>query len=76
MPRSRCSPAQLLHSTSREELCLLLAIAWVLARGPDIVPIVGRKRIKYLQEDLAALWENLGFNEYSAFENDLRTSVY
>ena len=53
-----------------------MAIAWVLARGPDIVPIVGRKRIKYLQEDLAALWENLGFNEYSAFENDLRTSVY
>ena len=31
-----------------------LAIAWVLARGADIVPIVGTKRRKYLDENLAA----------------------
>jgi aryl-alcohol dehydrogenase-like predicted oxidoreductase len=38
----RCRPAQ-------------LALAWVLARGDDIVPIPGTKRRKYLDEDVAAL---------------------
>jgi len=37
-----CTPAQ-------------LALAWVLARGPDIVPIPGTKRRKYLDENLGAL---------------------
>ena len=31
-----------------------LALAWVLAQGPDIVPIPGTKRVKYLQENAAA----------------------
>ena len=31
-----------------------LALAWVLARGDDIVPIPGTKRTKYLDENLAA----------------------
>ncbi len=38
----RCTPAQ-------------LALAWVLAQGPDIVPIPGTKRRKYLQENVGAL---------------------
>jgi aryl-alcohol dehydrogenase-like predicted oxidoreductase len=38
----RCTPAQ-------------LALAWVLARGNDIVPIPGTKRRKYLQENVGAL---------------------
>jgi len=37
-----CSPAQ-------------LALAWLLARGPDIVPIFGTKRRSYLDENLASL---------------------
>ena len=37
-----CTPAQ-------------LALAWVLAQGPDIVPIPGTKRRKYLEENVAAL---------------------
>jgi len=37
-----CSPAQ-------------LALAWVLAKGEDIIPIVGTKRRKYLEEDIGAL---------------------
>ncbi|MGA2498452.1 MAG: aldo/keto reductase [Tepidisphaeraceae bacterium] len=37
------------HCTSSQ-----LAIAWVLARGNDIVPIPGTKRRKYLDENLAA----------------------
>jgi aryl-alcohol dehydrogenase-like predicted oxidoreductase len=31
-----------------------LAIAWILHRSNDIVPIVGTKRVKYLEENLAA----------------------
>lgn len=31
-----------------------LAIAWVMARGKDIVPIPGTKRIKYLEENAGA----------------------
>ncbi|MES2462493.1 MAG: aldo/keto reductase [Armatimonadota bacterium] len=31
-----------------------LALAWVLGRGEDIVPIPGTKRIKYLEENVAA----------------------
>jgi len=38
----RCTPAQ-------------LALAWVLAKGQDIVPIPGTKRRKYLQENVGAL---------------------
>jgi len=37
-----CTPAQ-------------LALAWVLARGEDIVPIPGTKRRKYLDENIGAL---------------------
>jgi aryl-alcohol dehydrogenase-like predicted oxidoreductase len=38
----RCTPSQ-------------LALAWVLARGPDIVPIPGTKRLKYLEDNLASV---------------------
>jgi aryl-alcohol dehydrogenase-like predicted oxidoreductase len=31
-----------------------LALAWVMARGTDIVPIPGTKRLKYLEENVAA----------------------
>ena len=37
-----CSPAQ-------------LALAWVLARGNDVVPIPGTKRTKHLEDNLGAL---------------------
>jgi aryl-alcohol dehydrogenase-like predicted oxidoreductase len=36
-----CTPAQ-------------LAVAWVLAQGDDVVPIPGTKRVKYLEENVAA----------------------
>ena len=38
----QCSPAQ-------------LAIAWILAKGENIVPIVGTKRRNYLEENIRAL---------------------
>jgi aryl-alcohol dehydrogenase-like predicted oxidoreductase len=31
-----------------------LALAWVLARGDDVVPIPGTKRVKYLEQNVAA----------------------
>ena len=32
-----------------------LALAWVLAKGDDIVPIPGTKRVKYLEENAGAV---------------------
>lgn len=32
-----------------------VALAWLLARGPDIIPIPGTRRIEYLDENVAAL---------------------
>lgn len=32
-----------------------LTLAWLLAQGPDIIPIPGTKKIKYLEENMAAL---------------------
>lgn len=42
---------------AREKKCTpsQLALAWVLAKGEDIVPIPGTKRRKYLEENVAAL---------------------
>jgi len=32
-----------------------LALAWVLGQGPDMVPIPGTKRLRYLEENMSAL---------------------
>ena len=42
---------------AREKQCTpsQLALAWVLAQGDDLVPIPGTKRVKYLEENTAAL---------------------
>jgi aryl-alcohol dehydrogenase-like predicted oxidoreductase len=40
--RKRCTPAQ-------------LALAWLLAKGDDIVPIPGTKRVKYVEENASAV---------------------
>ena len=45
-----CTPAQ-------------LALAWVLAKGEDIIPIVGTKRRKYLEENITALQLTLSREE-------------
>ncbi len=45
-----------------------LALAWVLAQGPDIVPIPGTKRITYLEENVAALEVVLGADDLAAIE--------
>ena len=45
-----------------------IAIAWLLARGPDIVPIPGTKRIERLEENLGALDIVLSADEVKALE--------
>jgi aryl-alcohol dehydrogenase-like predicted oxidoreductase len=50
-----CSPAQ-------------LALAWVLARGDDIVPIPGTKRRRYLDENIGALDVHLTTEELAEID--------
>ena len=45
-----------------------LALAWVLAKGDHIFPIPGTKRIKYLEENIAAL--NVRFSDKELAEID------
>ena len=51
-----CTPAQ-------------LALAWVLARGDDIVPIPGTKRRRYLEENLGALEIRLSADDLARIES-------
>jgi aryl-alcohol dehydrogenase-like predicted oxidoreductase len=36
-----------------------LALAWVLTQGEDLVPIPGTKRLRYLEDNMGALYVNL-----------------
>ncbi len=45
-----------------------LALAWVLAKGPDVVPIPGTKRRKYLEENAAAVDVHLSPAEVAELE--------
>lgn len=53
-----CTPAQ-------------VALAWLLDKGDDIVPIPGTKRIKYLEENAAAASLRLSANESALLEQAL-----
>lgn len=48
-----------------------LAIAWVLARGEDIVPIPGTKRRKYLDQNIGALGVRLSPEELDRIDRIL-----
>jgi aryl-alcohol dehydrogenase-like predicted oxidoreductase len=45
-----------------------LALAWVLAKGEDLVPIPGTKRRKYLEENSAAADIKLSAAEVAELE--------
>jgi aryl-alcohol dehydrogenase-like predicted oxidoreductase len=51
----KCTPAQ-------------LALAWVLAKGKDVVPIPGTKRRKYIDENLAALEVSLTAADFARLD--------
>jgi aryl-alcohol dehydrogenase-like predicted oxidoreductase len=46
-----------------------LALAWLLTRGPDIVPIPGTKRVRYVEENAAAVDLSLMPDETAALES-------
>lgn len=46
-----------------------IALAWLLSKGDDIVPIPGTKRLKYLEENAAATSILLNENEREILEN-------
>jgi aryl-alcohol dehydrogenase-like predicted oxidoreductase len=46
-----------------------LALAWVLAQGNDVVPIPGTKKIKYLDENIAALDVNLSVEDLALIDS-------
>lgn len=46
-----------------------LALAWVLAKGDDILPIPGTKRRRYLDENLAALDIDLSTGEVATLDD-------
>jgi aryl-alcohol dehydrogenase-like predicted oxidoreductase len=48
-----------------------LALAWVLAKGDDIIPIPGTKRIKYLEENAAAASIRLSGDELAQLDRAL-----
>lgn len=50
-----CTPAQ-------------VALAWLLSKGENIVPIPGTKRIKYLEENVAAIEIALSLDELTSLE--------
>jgi aryl-alcohol dehydrogenase-like predicted oxidoreductase len=45
-----------------------LALAWVLAQGPDIIPIPGTKKLNYLEENAGAV--NVGLSAAELYEID------
>ncbi|MBF5095872.1 aldo/keto reductase [Azospirillum sp. INR13] len=60
--RKGCTPGQ-------------VALAWLLAQGPEILPIPGTKRIKYLEENVAAAAVTLTDAEVKALGDALPPGV-
>lgn len=58
---------------ARERKCTpsQLALAWVLARGEDVLPIPGTKRTRYLEENVAAVQIRLSPEDLELIDNVL-----
>ncbi len=52
-----------------------LALAWVLAQGPDVVPIPGTKRRAYLEENVGALEVELTREDLARIEDVLSAAA-
>lgn len=48
-----------------------VALAWLLSRGPDIVPIPGTKRVKYVEENVATLSKKFDKADLDALSQDI-----
>jgi aryl-alcohol dehydrogenase-like predicted oxidoreductase len=62
-----------LAELAKEKRCTTaqLALAWVLSRGPDVVPIPGTKRPRYLEENVAAIGLELTRSDTERIERAL-----
>jgi aryl-alcohol dehydrogenase-like predicted oxidoreductase len=62
--------AEAVEQIAREKSCTpaQVALAWVLGRGEDIVPIPGTKRVRYLEENVKAVDVRLEAGEVSRLE--------
>ena len=62
--------AEVVEQVAREKGCTpaQAALAWVLSKGEDIVPIPGTKRVRYLEENVKALDVHLDAGEVSRLE--------
>ena len=58
-----CTPAQ-------------LAIAWVLNQGDDVVPIPGTKRVRYLEENVAAAEIELSAEQLARIDEAVPASAW
>jgi aryl-alcohol dehydrogenase-like predicted oxidoreductase len=52
-----------------------LALAWVLAQGDDVVPIPGTKRVRYLEENVAAARVTLTQDDLDELERAVPAAV-
>ena len=52
-----------------------LSLTWLLAQGPDVIPIPGTKKIKYLEENVAALKVELTADEEKAIRDVLKRAT-
>ncbi|WP_425607649.1 aldo/keto reductase [Candidatus Chlorohelix allophototropha] len=52
-----------------------VALAWLLAKGLDIIPIPGTKRQKYLEENMGAIQVKLTEAEVALLENVFKPGV-
>ncbi|HVA95125.1 MAG TPA: aldo/keto reductase [Candidatus Dormibacteraeota bacterium] len=52
-----------------------LSLAWLLARGNDIVPIAGTKRQKYLEENAAAVRVTLTASDLARIDQELPPGI-
>src|SRR5262249_51232463 len=66
-----------LEGIAQEESCSpwQLALAWLLHRGDDVVPIPGTSKIHRLEENLAAADIRLSGNDLSAIERAVPASA-
>ena len=67
------SAAEVVHEVARSAGAKpgQVALAWLLHKGPDIVPIPGTKRTRYLEENVAAAALQLGAAQMRALDEAL-----
>jgi aryl-alcohol dehydrogenase-like predicted oxidoreductase len=53
-----------------------LALAWLLAQGPDVVPIPGTRRLDRLAENVAAAQARLGADDLRRLEQAVPRSAW